>query len=338
MIVKRNVSLKPFNTFHLDVNANFFAEVNSVIEVQQLISENQFLKVPKFVLGGGSNILLTKNIDGIVMSNNIMGIEKVDENDKQIMIRSGAGVTWNDLVMYCVERNYGGIENLSLIPGKVGAAPIQNIGAYGVELKETFHELEAVNLATGEIKKFGLADCKFGYRDSVFKNELKNQFMITNVTLKLSKHPVFNTSYGAIETELAAMGIKEKSIRAISDAVCNIRRSKLPDPAVIGNAGSFFKNPEVSKEKYESLKKDFSELVAYKTSGDKMKLAAGWMIEQCGWKGKVSGHVGMHNKQSLVLVNYGDATGNELYEHAKKVQESVVEKFGVLLEMEVNIV
>ena len=338
MEIKQNFSLKSFNTFHLDVRAAYFLEIRTVNELQQVLNDSQFTMLPKLILGGGSNILFTNNFEGLVISNCILGIEKLDENNDMIRIQSGAGESWNDLVMHCVANNYGGIENLSLIPGKVGAAPIQNIGAYGVELKDVFEELEAVHLITGEVRTFTKADCRFGYRDSIFKNELKNQFMISHVVLNLSRHPVFNTSYGAIETELITMGVTDKNMKAISDAVCNIRRSKLPDPAVIGNAGSFFKNPEVKKETYDSLKKVFPELVAYKTPGDQMKLAAGWMIEQCGWKGKKSGHVGMHQQQALVLVNYGDATGKELIDHAVKVQQSVLEKFGVVLEMEVNVI
>ena len=331
-------SLKPFNTFHLDISADYFVEVKSAGDLEELISDKQLSNLPKLILGGGSNILFTKNFEGVVIKNNLRGIEKVKENNDAVWIKSGSGEIWNDLVMYCVQNDYAGIENLSLIPGTVGAAPIQNIGAYGAELKDVFVELEAISLETGEKKLFSMADCRFGYRDSIFKNELKNKFMISNVTLRLVKHPVFNTSYGAIENELKAMGITEKNIRAISQAVCNIRMSKLPDPAKIGNAGSFFKNPEVSPEKYESLNKDFPSVVAHKTATGKMKLAAGWLIEQCGWKGTVSGHVGMHAMQALVLVNYGNATGKELIEHARLVQQSVNEKFEVEMEMEVNIV
>ena len=331
-------SLKPFNTFHLDISADYFAEVKSAGDLEELISDKQLSNLPKLILGGGSNILFTKNFEGVVIKNNLRGIEKVKENNDAVWIKSGSGEIWNNLVMYCVQNDYAGIENLSLIPGTVGAAPIQNIGAYGAELKDVFVELEAISLETGEKKLFSMADCRFGYRDSIFKNELKNKFMISNVTLRLVKHPVFNTSYGAIENELKAMGITEKNIRAISQAVCNIRMSKLPDPAKIGNAGSFFKNPEVSPEKYESLNKDFPSVVAHKTATGKMKLAAGWLIEQCGWKGTVSGHVGMHAMQALVLVNYGNATGKELIEHARLVQQSVKEKFEVEMEMEVNIV
>jgi UDP-N-acetylmuramate dehydrogenase len=338
MEIEENYSLRQLNTFHLDVKALYFTEVSSVEEIKNLIIDERFSSMQKLILGGGSNILFTKDFKGIVIKNNLKGIELLNEDEEIVRIKSGSGEIWNNLVMYCVEKNYGGIENLSLIPGTVGAAPMQNIGAYGVELKEVFDELEAIHLATGEIKKFALADCRFGYRDSVFKRELKNQYMLLNVTLRLRKHPIFNTSYGAIETELKAMGISEPGVRSISEAVCNIRRSKLPDPALIGNAGSFFKNPEVSFELYEMLKKNYPELVAYKTPANSMKLAAGWLIEQCGWKGKVSGNVGMHKQQALVLVNYGMATGDELFGHAKKVQQSVKEKFGVELEMEVNII
>ena len=239
--------------------------------------------------------------------------------------------------MYCVERNYGGVENLSLIPGSAGAAPIQNIGAYGVELKETFSSLEAIDLESGENRKFTAEDCRFGYRDSVFKRELKSKFIITSLTLRLNKHPHFNTSYGAIENELKAMNVNIPTVKTISQAVINIRRSKLPDPAVIGNCGSFFKNPEVPEEKFLEIKKAHNDVVGYPTQPGKIKLAAGWLIEKCGWKGKRIGNVGMHDKQALVLVNYGGATGKELFEHAQKVQQDVKGKYGVVLEMEVNV-
>ncbi len=338
MEIRRNFALKPFNTFHLDAYSDFFVAVSSIEELRDVIGNKDTGGIPKFILGGGSNVLFVSNPAGVVIKNNLKGIEKVKENEEHVWIRSGSGEVWHDLVMYAVKNGYGGIENLSLIPGTVGAAPIQNIGAYGVELKSVFEELEAVHLVTGEPKTFSLADCLFGYRDSIFKHELKNQFMITSVTLRLSKHPVLNTTYGAIETELNVMGVTEKNIRSVSEAVCNIRRSKLPDPAVIGNAGSFFKNPEVTTEKFESLKKDFPGMVAYPTVPGKVKLAAGWLIEQGGWKGKVSGNVGMHKQQALVLVNYGNATGKELFNHAKLVQQSIKEKFDVELEMEVNVV
>jgi UDP-N-acetylmuramate dehydrogenase len=338
MNLKENYALIELNTFHLDVTAKYFTEISSLSELKDLIQNKRFSEVPKLILGGGSNILFTKDFTGIVIKNKLKGIEIIREDNDFVWIRSGSGETWNDLVMFCVSKNYGGIENLSLIPGTVGAAPMQNIGAYGVELKETFEELEAIHMESGELRKFNLPDCKFGYRESIFKHELKNQFMILNVTLRLRKNPVFNTSYGAIETELKSMGITKPGVKEISLAVCNIRQSKLPNPDLIGNAGSFFKNPEVSMEKYESLKRNYSDLVAYPASSGKMKLAAGWMIEQCGWKGKVSGNVGMHRQQALVLVNYGNATGEEVFAYAKKVRESILEKFGVTLEMEVNII
>lgn len=335
MKILHNYSLKKLNTFGLDIAAKAYCEVSSAQDVLDLVRANGNLKENKFVLGGGSNILFTHDLEALCIRNVIRGIETVKENADAAWIKSGGGEVWHELVMHCVDRNLGGIENLSLIPGSVGAAPIQNIGAYGVELKSCFHELEALDLSTGEVKIFSAEDCRFGYRDSVFKHEFKNRLIITSVTLKLLKHPVFNTSYGAIEQELKAMNAAA-SIKNISQAVINIRRSKLPDPAVIGNCGSFFKNPEVPVEKFNELKKSYPDIVGYKTSAG-MKLAAGWLIEQCGWKGKRIGNTGMHEKQALVLVNYGNATGEELITHARRVQQSVVAVFDVFLEMEVNV-
>ena len=337
MQIQKDYSLRQLNTFGLNVSAKIFAEIFSEDDLMALISDRQFANENKFVLGGGSNILFTHDLNAFCILNHIRGIKKLKEDEEHVWISSGAGEVWHDLVMYCVNNNYGGIENLSLIPGSAGAAPIQNIGAYGVELKETFQELEAIDLLTGEKKIFTLADCNFGYRDSVFKRVQKNKFIITSVTLRLNKQHHVNTSYGAIEQELKAMNINAPDIKSVSQAVMNIRRSKLPDPAVIGNCGSFFKNPEVAEAKFLELKKNYPDITAYPVSSGKMKLAAGWLIEQCGWKGKRIGNVGMHAKQALVLVNSGDATGEELFAHAKKVQLSVKEKFDVLLEMEVNI-
>jgi UDP-N-acetylmuramate dehydrogenase len=240
--------------------------------------------------------------------------------------------------MHCIQNNYAGLENLSLIPGCVGASPMQNIGAYGVEIKDSFYELEALNIHDHTIQKFTNSDCKFGYRESVFKRDLKNQFIIISVTFKLNKKPNLNTSYGAIEQELEKMGIKELSIQAISKAVCNIRSSKLPNPAEIGNAGSFFKNPEVARVKYETLKIEFPGIVGYELENGNVKLAAGWLIEQCGWKGKTFGDAGVHKLQALVLVNYANAKGNEIYDLSQKIMDSVKEKYGVELEREVNII
>ena len=337
MMISKNVSLKPYNTFGLEVFAAQFVEVHSTSELNEIITNTDTKHILKFILGGGSNILFTKDFDGLIIRNKIAGIEVVQEDDDFAWVKAGGGEVWHAFVLWTLAHNFAGLENLSLIPGSVGAAPIQNIGAYGVEIKYTFFELEAMNLSDGNIQKFTHAECHFGYRDSIFKREAKNKFAIVSVTFRLSKKPNLNTSYGAIEQELKAMNIQHAGIREISQAVINIRSSKLPDPAKIGNAGSFFKNPEVENSLYDNLKSQYPDLVGYKTPSGKMKLAAGWLIEQCGWKGKVSGHVGMHKQQALVLVNYGGATGAELIQHARTVQASVKEKFGIELEMEVNV-
>lgn len=338
MIIHENYSLKKLNTFGIDASARYFTEVSTVVAIQEILSEQTFIKTPKLILGGGSNLLFTKNFDGIVLKNNLKGIEIVKEDADFYFIKAGAGVIWHDLVMHCISQNYAGLENLSLIPGKVGASPMQNIGAYGVEIKDCFYELEAINIADKTMQTFTNADCKFGYRESVFKHDLKNKYIITSVTYKLLKKPAFNTSYGAIEKELEEMGIKELSIQAISKAVCNIRSSKLPNPAEIGNAGSFFKNPEIVYPKYEFLKNQFPAIVGYNLENGNVKLAAGWLIEQCGWKGKTFGDAGVHKLQALVLVNYGNAKGNEIYDLSQKIMDSVKNKFGVQLEREVNII
>lgn len=337
MNILENISLKPYNTFHIDAAACYFCDFSSVDELKQVLSDKKFKDTPKLVIGGGSNMLLTKNYEGLVLRNNIKGIELIKEDKEHYYVKAGAGEVWHEFVMHCIEHNYAGVENMSLIPGNVGAGPLQNIGAYGVELKDTFHELEAIKFSDLGLQTFSNADCKFGYRESVFKNELKGQFIITAVTFKLSKQPKFNTSYGAIEKELEAMGVKERTIKDISRAVINIRSSKLPDPAQIGNAGSFFKNPEIAQDKFENLKARFPEIVAYPQKGT-VKLAAGWLIEQCGWKGKTFGDAGVHKNQALVLVNYGKASGKEIYDLSQRIMDSVNEKFGVKLEREVNIV
>lgn len=337
MNIRENISLKPYNTFGIEVGARFFAEVSSADDVREVCAERSFQNISKLILGGGSNILFTKDFEGVVIKNNFRGIEVVSENDDNIFLKAGAGENWHGFVMHCINNNYAGIENLSLIPGNVGAGPMQNIGAYGVELKDVFYELEALEIASGELTKFSAADCNFGYRESVFKNIHRDKFIITAVTLKLSKIPVFNTSYGAIEQELEKIGVQELSIAAISKAVCNIRSSKLPDPKEIGNAGSFFKNPVISKEFYEQIKAEFPAVVSYPFGSD-MKLAAGWLIEQCGWKGFRQGDFGVHKNQALVLVNYGRANGTEIFKLSEEVINSVQKKFGVLLEREVNIV
>ncbi len=359
MTLQENISLKKFNTFGIDASAKYFLEANSVSDIQNLLDDIKNSPLIKgdrglLILGGGSNILFTKNFDGVVLKNNLKGIELLPsfvetsdgkkEDSENYFVKVGGGDVWHEFVLHCIENNYAGVENLSLIPGSVGAAPIQNIGAYGVEQKETFLELEAIDLNENKKVVFKSSDCQFGYRDSIFKREAKGKYIITSVTFKLSKKPKYNTSYGAINQELEKMGVKEISISAISQAVCNIRRSKLPDPAVIGNAGSFFKNPVISNEKYESLKKEFPTIVAFPSplsqwrGGGEVKLAAGWLVEQSGWKGKSFGSYGVHKDQALVLVNYGNAKGNEIYELSEKVLQSVKEKFGVTLEREVVII
>jgi UDP-N-acetylmuramate dehydrogenase len=338
MEVFENVSLKLHNTFGLDAKARWYSEIYTIQDIQQLMNDNRFKSIPKMVLGGGSNVLFTGDFNGLIIHNKIDYVKKVKENDNQVIVEAGAGMNWHSFVLYTLENNYPGLENLSLIPGSVGAAPIQNIGAYGVEMKNNFQELNAFDLESGFIKNFKAEECRFGYRDSIFKREAKNRYVITDVTFRFNKKSDLNTSYGAIREQLNTDQIQQPTIRDVSNAVIKIRKSKLPDPAIIGNAGSFFKNPEVKSELYQSLKEKFSGIVGYDSGNGNVKLAAGWLIEQCGWKGKRSGNTGMHAAQALVLVNYGNATGNELITHAKKVQKSVKEKFGVMLEMEVNVI
>ena len=338
MNVQENSSLKPYNTFGIDATARYFVSFGNLAELEEILNSKLKTQNSKLVLGGGSNILLTKNFDGMVLKNEIKGIDVVREDEDHVYVKAGAGENWHRLVLYCVNNNYAGIENLSLIPGNVGASPMQNIGAYGVEIKDVFHELEAFHKNEKSIQKFSLSDCEFGYRESVFKNKLKDQFVISSVTYRLNKKPSFNTSYGAINQELEKRGVKELSIQAISQAVINIRTSKLPDPKEIGNAGSFFKNPVILNEQFHELKNVFSDIVAFPSGKDHTKLAAGWLIEQCGWKGYRKGDAGCYPKQALVLVNYGDAKGKEIFELSEEIIASVQKKFGVRLEREVNII
>jgi UDP-N-acetylmuramate dehydrogenase len=338
MNVKENISLKPYNTFQIDARAKYFASFKNLAELEEVLNYKLHTTNHKLVLGGGSNILLTKDFNGIILKNEIKGIEIVKEDEDHVYIKAGAGENWHQFVLYCVENNYAGIENLSLIPGNVGASPMQNIGAYGVEIKDVFYELESFHKQDKIIQKFLLNDCAFGYRESVFKNKYKDQFVITSVTCRLNKKPVFNTSYGAINQELEKMGVKDLSIQAISRAVINIRSSKLPDPKEIGNAGSFFKNPIVPNERFNEIKKAFPDVIAFSSGSDHTKLAAGWLIEQCGWKGYRKNDAGCYPKQALVLVNYGNATGKEIFDLSREIIQSVKTKFGILLEREVNIV
>lgn len=336
MQIAKNISLKPFNSFGIEAIAAYYSRVDTAAALEELLQEPIVQHQKILVLGGGSNLLFTKDVNGLVIHNQIRGIHIIHETNDIIYLKVMAGEPWHELVQYCVAKNWGGIENLSLIPGNTGAAPIQNIGAYGVEIKDVIHEVEAIQLSDGKKMTLSNTDCAFGYRDSIFKNELKHSCIITAVTIRLTKNPKFNTSYGAINTELEKMKVSTLSISAISQAVINIRSSKLPDPSIIGNAGSFFKNPIISKTQYLQLLKDFPTIPSY-SSGENIKIPAGWLIEQCGWKGYRKGDAGCYDKQALVLVNYGNASGADIYELSTAIIQSVQTKFGIYLEREVNI-
>jgi len=336
MQIQENISLKPYNTFAIDAKARYFSSFKDTDELAELLTPDS--RLPTLLLGGGSNILLAKDFDGLVLKNEIKGITELHEDREYVYVKAGAGENWHHFVLHCIERNWAGVENLSLIPGNVGASPMQNIGAYGVELENVFFDLEALHVKEKKVVTFTGSDCGFGYRESVFKGKYKDQFVILDVTYKLRKQPRFHTGYGAIEQELEKMGVKVLTIKAVSDAVINIRLSKLPNPAEIGNAGSFFKNPVVSKEQFLALKSKFENIIGHETIDGTIKLAAGWLIEQCGWKGFRRGDAGCHAKQALVLVNYGNATGKEVYDLSEEILQSVKEKFGVMLEREVNII
>jgi len=338
MELQENRSLKSLNTFAIDAKARYYAEFHSVDELRELIEIKNQHSFPLMVLGGGSNILFTKDYDGLVIKNDLKGIQIVKEDDRHIYIKVMAGENWHQFVMYCVNQNFAGVENLSLIPGNVGASPMQNIGAYGVEIKDVFHELEAYDKEDKVVRMFTENDCEFGYRESVFKNRLKDRFIILSVTYRLNWEPEYNTSYGAIQQELENMGVKELSCKAISQAVINIRSSKLPDPKQIGNAGSFFKNPTISISQYNSLIKDWPSMPSYPANEELIKVPAGWLIEQCGWKGYRDGDAGCYPKQALVLVNYGNATGNDILHLSEKIIKSVNTKFNIKLEREVNVI
>ena len=338
MQIQQNVSLKPYNTFGLEATARFFVEIESIEELKSILQNPNYQLIDKLFLGGGSNILFTTDYDGLVIKINLKGINKVFENDAHIHVKAGAGEIWHDLVVYCVENQYAGMENLSLIPGTVGASPMQNIGAYGVEIKDIFEELEALNLESLEIETFKLDDCHFGYRESIFKHQFKGKYVITSVTFQLNKVPVYKVAYGDIQKTLEDMNVKSLSIKAVCDAVINIRKSKLPDPAKIGNSGSFFKNPEIPKRKYDDLKRKFENMPSYPINETTIKVPAGWLIEQAGWKGFRDGQIGVHIRQALVLVNYGGGTGEQIKALSAKIQASVLEKFGISLSIEVNFI
>ena len=337
MNIAHNISLKPYNTFGIDARAKYFASVETIEELKKVISMEEY--PTKFILGGGSNMLLTKDIDALVIHVNLKGIEILSQTEDHAFIKANAGENWHEFVCWSLENDFGGIENLSLIPGNVGTAPMQNIGAYGVELKDVFHSCEGLNTKTGELKTFTKQECNFGYRESIFKKEAKGKFIITNVTFKLTnKNHKLNTSYGAINDELLRLGINSPTIQDVSKAVIRIRQSKLPDPKEIGNSGSFFKNPVISNSHFEDLKSNFPEIPSYKISEIEVKVPAGWLIEKAGFKGKTFGNYGVHDRQALVLVNHGGANGNDIYKLAVLIQNTIDRLFKIKLEAEVNII
>lgn len=337
-ILQEDKSLKSLNTFGVDATARFYVNVQDEATLTELLQEPNLAKLPVLVLGGGSNMLFVDNYDGLVLNMAIKGRRIVRETSEHVWLQAGAGEIWHQLVMHCVEQGWGGIENLALIPGTVGAAPIQNIGAYGVELKDVFDSLEAVERESGQKRTFSKEECRFGYRDSVFKRALKGRYIITTVTLRLDKHPQVNLQYRALQEYVDEHNIENPTIRQICDAVIRIRKSKLPDPAEIGNAGSFFKNPEIPVDEFEELKEANPEVPGYRLEGGRVKVAAGWLIEQAGWKGRTVGNAGTHHRQALVLVNRGGAKGRELYELAKRIRNDVKQQFGIELQTEVNII
>jgi UDP-N-acetylmuramate dehydrogenase len=333
----KNKSLKNNNTFGIDVRADKYVEIYDEDEIKSLLSLSELIDEPKLILGGGSNILFTRDYNGIVLKISIPGIKVIFEDEKHCLVKAGAGVVWNDLVLFAVEKNLGGIENLISIPGIVGAAPVQNIGAYGEELQNSFHSLKGIFIDNGKEAVFDKEECKFGYRDSIFKRELREKFIITYVILQLNKNPqpVFN--YGTVKNELEKSPKENYSIKDVSDIIARIRNDKLPNPATIGNAGSFFKNPEIDKDQFLELKKEHPEIPGFTTPHDKVKIPAGWLIEKCGWKGKRINNAGVHENQALVLVNYGNASGSDILSLACEIKISIIKTFGIELTEEVNI-
>ena len=333
-MIQINKNLKEYNTFGISVKAEMFAVFSSIDELKQILSFRNNKKL--LVLGGGSNLLLTKDFDGLVIKNEIKRFEVIEETASEVIVESGAGENWHEFVLNCIDKGFGGIENLSLIPGSVGASPMQNIGAYGVEIKDVFESLSAYHIASGEIHYFDKTKCEFGYRESIFKNKVKGEYIILSVTFRLTKNSTINSSYGAINEQLKVMGIENPTIQELSAAVIAIRQSKLPDPKIIGNAGSFFKNPTVEIALLEQIQKNYPDIPNYPAVNRK-KLAAGWLIEKAGWKGRTFDNYGVHKLQALVLVNYGNCTGQEIFDLSSQIIQDVFEKFRVLLEREVNI-
>ncbi len=336
--IEEDKSLLQLNTFRIDVSARYFTQVYSVDDLLEVISDKKLQSQPKLILGGGSNILFTKDFNGLVIRNLLTGIEIQRENAYHVWIRVAAGELWHRFVLFCVERNLAGVENLSLIPGLTGAAPMQNIGAYGAETKDTCEEVEAIDRLTGEAITFKNADCEFGYRESIFKNKFRDKYFISSVTFRLNKIFKPKINYGDIKKTLEDMRAEQITVKTVSDAVIRIRTSKLPDPKEIGNAGSFFKNPVVTKKKYEELVSIYPLMPSYPDRSGYLKIPAGWLIEQCGWKGKRIGNAGVHAKQALVIVNYGGASGREVFDISLQVKDAVAEKFGIELQTEVNII
>jgi len=336
-LLKEHVSLRSFNTFGIDVYARWFIEIQSEEQAIEFIVDNLHRNNPIYILGGGSNMLFTRNFEGVIVKNSIHGKEVVKESEDHVWLKVGAGENWHQLVKFCLDHDWGGIENLSLIPGNVGSAPIQNIGAYGVEIKDVFDQLEAIHLITGNIKVFHKEDCRFGYRDSIFKQEAKGKYLITSVTLRLTKknHQLV-TTYAPVERAFKESG-EVPNIRKISEKIVEIRSSKLPDPSRIGNAGSFFKNPVVSEEHLHRIQGMYERVPHYPLGQGQVKLAAGWLIEICGWKGQRFGNYGVHDKQALVLVNYGKASGKKIFDLSERIRASVKTHFDISLEREVNV-
>ena len=338
MLITENKSLRHFNSFGVETMARYFTSFSTLDELEEIRKEATYItNRSKLILGGGTNILFTKDFDGLVLKNDVKGIELIKEDEDHVYVKVAAGENWHSFTEYCIAHNYSGVENLSLIPGNVGASPIQNIGAYGVELKDVFYELKALHLHENRFYNFTLKDCEFGYRDSIFKSKYKGEYLIVQVTLKLNKKPIYQTQYGAIVQELEQMGNPVLSIQSIAGAIIRIRNGKLPDPKKIGNAGSFFKNPVISITTFNELKKAFPGLIGFQINTGYTKLAAGWLIEQCGWKGYRKNEVGCYEKQALVLVNYGSAKGIDIFNLSEEIIYSVQEKFNILLEREVNI-
>jgi UDP-N-acetylmuramate dehydrogenase len=338
MIIIENVSLRPYNTFGVEAMAATFAEMHTLQDMQVFLNTNKYKGKPLLILGGGSNILFTKDVEGIVVKISTKGIMKITETDNHVFLNVQAGVDWNEFVNYCLLNNLGGVENLALIPGLIGSSPIQNIGAYGAEVKDVIESVEMVNMQTLQMFELTNKECAFAYRNSIFKNELKGKVIIVSVTFKLDKKHKLNIEYGAIKQELKDRGIVKPTIQEIAKSVTNIRRCKLPDPKELGNSGSFFKNPSISNEGFAKLKSNFPDIPSYAQPGITFKIPAGWLIEQCGWKGHREGDAGVHVEQALVLVNYSNATGKQILTLAKKIQKSVTDKFGIELEMEVNVI